>query len=818
MDVKDRTIARAVAVALGLAAAMPAGADTSAAGAEGRAQLDEVVVTARKTAERLQDVPVAVDAFTAADIAERNVRSLSDIATLTPGLNFEEYSGGFGTPVIRGAAQGRVTDLDQNVSSFFDGIYLPRQYLVNPGVVGLERIEVVKGPQSALYGRNAFMGAINYVSKTPGDELAISAEATAGNDERYDLIADLSGPLVPGLLAGRVAAGYSTFDGDIENSHPNAGASFPSRRGTEGNVGGFENRSYQARFVLTPLDGLSVDLGYSRFELFDESRAASRKQGWNGFGSDLNCSPITRNVPGRVPPATTFPGLYCGPLQSGFRGLPGGGPAEADAVIDPRAVGVDSRMNLLRGHVDYELNDALTFVYEYGKINARAKSGGNLDRDPVLGTLGIFFVPAAVDCVPPGRRCNRFQGTPVGDLNYVSHEARAQFQLDERRTFMLGAFTSRLRDFDRFALLANAPLRGTDPLTLGTFPIVASAGGNRVDARAVFGRADWGFTDALRLGVEARYAEETKRVFPQLSSIAPPGTPPPPARGDKWYAFTPRVSLDWKYTPDTMFYASAAKGVKSGGFNLGANPNAPAESVFAPDENWTYEIGTKNVILDGRLRLDAAVFYVDWSNQQISCTGTPLNPALTGPAIICNLGAATIQGAEAEVVYQFNDAFSFNLGAAYNDAEIDDGVISQRIRDFGVCVSNTVCPSSGAVGGNQLARQSKTSATAGVRFETPVSSTLSFFAGADVGYKSKQYVEELNLAWVPSRTLANARAGVRGDAWEISGWVKNLADKDYVASAFFIQANNAPFNEYVPITGTRRQYGITGRYNWGGSR
>jgi iron complex outermembrane receptor protein len=177
----------------------------------------EIVVTARKREERLQDVPLAITAFTADQMRERQVRDVSDIAALTPGLNFEAYIGGAGTPVIRGASQQRISDLDQNVSTFFDGIFLPRQYSINPGVIGLERVEVVKGPQSALYGRNAFSGAINYVARKPGNEWRGSVEGTVGLYERFDVIAEAGGPLIKDKLFVQFGVGISKFDGDQIN-------------------------------------------------------------------------------------------------------------------------------------------------------------------------------------------------------------------------------------------------------------------------------------------------------------------------------------------------------------------------------------------------------------------------------------------------------------------------------------------------------------------------------------------------------------------------------------------------------------------------
>jgi len=134
--------------------------------------LEEIVVTARKRDENIQDIPISITSFSASDLARKNIQEMTDISLFTPGFNFENF-GGYGStaPVIRGATQVAATGrAQQNVSFFLDGVYLPRSYVTDMGFADMERVEVVKGPQSARYGRNAFMGAVNYISKHPTEE------------------------------------------------------------------------------------------------------------------------------------------------------------------------------------------------------------------------------------------------------------------------------------------------------------------------------------------------------------------------------------------------------------------------------------------------------------------------------------------------------------------------------------------------------------------------------------------------------------------------------------------------------------------------
>jgi iron complex outermembrane receptor protein len=163
----------------------------------GAATLDEIVVTARKREESVQEIPFVVNALTAEQMERASIQGLGDIALRTPGLNYEGYAsaGQAGAAVIRGLAPTQLTNRIPNVAVFYDGVYLQNQALQDIGVFDIERVEVLKGPQSALYGRNAFAGAINYISRKPSNDWRAEVGATVGSDDRRDVNAFLSGPL-----------------------------------------------------------------------------------------------------------------------------------------------------------------------------------------------------------------------------------------------------------------------------------------------------------------------------------------------------------------------------------------------------------------------------------------------------------------------------------------------------------------------------------------------------------------------------------------------------------------------------------------------
>ncbi|MEO0576888.1 MAG: TonB-dependent receptor, partial [Pseudomonadota bacterium] len=393
---------------------------TIPANAQEEAFLDEITVTARKTEESLQDVSLSINAFSSEDIATRSIEELDDVALYTPGLTYEDFSnGGFGTPVIRGASQFSVDQLEQNVSTFIDGVYIPRQYALDIGTINLERVEVVKGPQSALYGVNAFMGAINYVtSKADLDVFSANVGAVFGSDGRQDLSGDISFPIVPGKAAVKVSASLSEFDGDWDNDHPAASAGVSP--GTDDSIGGWDNNAYSISFVASPTDQWNIELAYNRFEQSTESRAQSRLElGDFNCGGTLFGGPV-RGICGEIPDT---------PIEAGT-GNPIG------FLIDPRGYGLESETDLFRAAVGYEFSENVSVSYQFANIQSDVFSAGNSDRDPINGT--DFF----------GSIISAFTVLPVGDIDYDSHELRVEFASDTGPYGMIGFFHSEGEDFD----------------------------------------------------------------------------------------------------------------------------------------------------------------------------------------------------------------------------------------------------------------------------------------------------------------------------------------------------------------------------------
>ena len=744
---------------------------------------EEITVTARKVEESLQDVPVAITAFSKKTIKELSIEELDDVALLTPGLTFEDYSnGGFGTPTIRGASQINISQLEQNVSTFLNGVYIPRQYAVDIGTLNLERIEVVKGPQSALYGANAFLGAINYVSATPTLEGTTgSVTTTLGSDERFDVSAEVNTALIPDVLGLRVAGGYSEFDGDFTNNNP-AGATVSG--GVDGNIGGYEKDAFELGLKYQPSETFSLEFDFHRFNNETEGRGATRL---NTANNDLNCSGIVSAFTG-----LSSNRLFCGELPD----EPVPGPSGvAGIVAEPRSFGIDAETEVLSFGLNYAINEAWSVNYKFGNIQGDVFSGGSSDRDPVTGT-SFFGGPAS----------NVFTLTPIGGFDYDSHELRFDFQGNNGTVATIGLFTSDGDDEDIF-VAGTLPLGGLAPLTSIADLSNAFVPGTPADPTtqitntrtdAIFGRIQFGLSEVLTLSLEGRYTDEEKDVTDLNQSFT----------YEEDY-FTPKASLDYRVSDNALIYASIGQGVKAGGVNVSNAELIDEERFFDVDENVSYEIGYKGTLANGAWQLNGAAYFIDWSDLQVNATAT--NAGLFDNSIILNLGSAESQGFEIETSYIVSDNITLNAGFAYVDATYDEGTISGRIARANAC-DGIVCSPDGDVGGNTLPRSSDVQWNIGAAYNGSLGNESSFFARIDVVGQSDQYVSEINAATIPSRTLVNLRGGVDFGNWTAELWVKNATDELYVSNAFF-----TPFSfavDYIPTFGNLRQWGVTASYKF----
>lgn len=500
------------ALALALAAGFPFPAEAQeASGEEEVSAIDEIIVTARRREESLQDVPLAITALDAEALDSVGARGLEDIAARTVGFTYEPFanSGNTGYPVIRGLSTSFVSARVQNVGVFMDGIYLQRQGMFDPGLLDVQRVEVVKGPQNALYGRNAFAGAINYVTGQPTAEPSGHLSADTGSGERRSLKLQLAGPLGGDQLLAKIALGASEFDGHTRNDHPNAGLDLGGATTTD-DLGGWDDKAGSLALTYRPLEALAFTASYYHNQTEREPApyyvlwgANSGRVGFSQHG-DLNCNQADRPGIFAGAPATRGNTLFCGelPNQPGpgaaFQIQPAGVPQfvpngagpdtrQSGILVDPRSVGLDAETSIASFRAEWEINSDLVLSYLFGWTEYDAfTNGGSADRNPLVGSRitvpnkiytvdpdgpgplaagPVFFDPANPMANPASFlttfHVNQFSGRPITALESMSHELRAEWIYGDFEVSG-GLYYSKVDDEEHFQEFYT-PLLGTSP-------------------------------------------------------------------------------------------------------------------------------------------------------------------------------------------------------------------------------------------------------------------------------------------------------------------------------------------------------------------
>ena len=766
--------------------------------------LAEVVVTARRKEELLQNVPLAVTAFSSEEIQQRGILDLHDIAALTPGFSFQSYGGsGFTQPVIRGAAQIAMT-LEQNVSFFLDGIYLPTNYVTNLGLGLLNDVEVVEGPQSARYGRNAFMGAVNYVSRTPTEDFTATATGTVGNHENYDGMAVVSGAVIPGTLRLLGGIDYKSFGGTWPNLAPFCNIGFSTGTGCE--LGAYERITVNGQAQLLLGDNFTMDFSYYRWHFIDGGNAQNWFAELGADSQELNCGQYNANV---RPAGSGLGGggqwyrLYCGPI------------ATNNTPQDPRGYALQLHADLYKSAMTWKVADDFTVSNLAGYIGSSSTS---LDYKDVPGCT--FFIPGL--CI--------FEDGPLSWDRQISDDLRVTFDNHGPLSVTLGANYTHFFEYTTHNFVGTPPLTAvpthiTDVFNPADF-VVDAVLFTTVTKNSIwspFGEINYSFLDGKgNVGIEARYQSEHK----SQESVGTSGgndleVVPGSIFAGTFNSFTPRYTLDYKVTPDVLAYASAAKGVHAGGFNstavVPAGATVSPNATYGPDQNWTYELGVKSKLLDDRLILNGDVYYIYWKNQQIVAQDPLAPPNVALPLVIIrNLGTVYSEGVELSAAYvPIRQHLTLRGSLAYNDAVFAHGTIDAswaRSATEGAVCDNVVCAENGYIGGHQTPNSSRIQATIGAEWKDalPIGRDMEYFARFDSAYQSRQYLDDLDISWISGRTLTNVALGLTSKNWEVQLWSRNLLDVKYVASVL----EESPNMGYDSYLGDRRTFGLTAKVKY----
>ncbi|MCE7796478.1 TonB-dependent receptor [Sphingobium sufflavum] len=729
---------------------MPAMAQESASQAATAEEGDAIVVTARRREETLQSVPAAVSAVTQESLTRAGATNLADIARMTPGLSFNSgNAGGLAAPTLRGVTNVTTTTFDNNVGVFLDGVYLSGKSNLDIDLFNLARVEVIKGPQSALYGNNAFAGAINYVLDKPSDHLTGRVKATIGTDGLYEVAGKLSGPITDTLRA-TVVGTYSSFGGTIKNV-------------SSANLGGWKYKwSGSAMLEWSPTDALTASAFYYHYE--DKLDGGANYMFTNNCGG-VNSNGSTNNRGGSNLRYT------CGTLTA------------PDVLnVDPASYST-RETNLAIGRLAYDFGSvALRYTGSYAKYNTFAL------QDQHLNSMGGR--PTAL---------RRFTQPFVGPVREWSSELRLESYGNATFDWAVGGYY-----YDRAA--TQVTIVGESPEQINKS--LNNRNVENTKMKSVFGLGTYKFTPDLSLEAQGRWTWEDKSSV--LTNFLTNATLRPAA---KFSYGTYRVTADWKWATGKSFYAVVASGTKSGGFN---NTSVLSEQSFGPEKNTTFEIGTKNSFLGGKVLLNASAFHIDWTNLQLSVPSAVAGQ--TNP--VTNIGSATVDGFEVSADVRPTRNWSMNLGFNYTDPKWKSGTIDYSATR--ACLTPAACGLPAAIvngiayvdiSGFQIPRTSKIQYVASGTYTFPLATSDIYIRG-DVSYRSAQPAGTTALQDTGDQTLVNARIGWKTDKVEISAFVKNLFDKAYILSSI-----NEP--EFVPSTtfttgfvGNGRQFGLTLDYGF----
>ena len=730
--------------------------------------LEEIIVTARKREESVQDIPIAVSAFTADDIRELGLRSVDDIALYTPGFSFQS---GFGRQpsLDRPAVRGQTTILNgiagvKAVSTFVDGIYVGG-LVSSVDLANVERVEIIKGPQSAQYGRGTYAGAINYVTRRPTEVLEGEVTVSGAEHESYDINAWLSGPLSEGRAYFRIAAGYDQYGGEHVNTL------------TGDEVGGQQTTDFSAKLYLTPSEDFEATLtvGYQKV---DDDHFAMALQG----REHNNCC-----FRGPVSGSTDISGAIGPRAREYYKG---------EAVRNLPVALLTEEIDAVAGAGNFNDRISASLSMHYDLANGWRVSSltGSIDDendsnfDATYG--GYDFGTAIADALPPflprfigagicRNLCGLFTRYGGYDQTDFSQELRLSSPSDRAFRAVVGLYYyqgTKDEHTDRKIIPFSAAKWGMTPLE--NFPN-GPVSDEQVDNTAVFAAFEMDFNEKWSATAEARWAKDdiTVRVYSSDERTMMTGD-----YGVDFTSVNPRVTLSYKPDGDTNLYLNISKGSKPGNFNADVPLDAagnPDESFRAVEEEvaWNYEAGYKARVMDGRLALNVAAFRTEVSDQQFTTvieTGRG-----TTTSIIDNVGESQINGLEVEVQALVSDKLTLNLGYAWTNAEIKEYINIDQAELLGASGSLADLARLGSAAGKQVPRIPEHMASLVARYDgEAMASGFSWFWVGDVVYEGSRFSQIHNLIETGAMTRVGLRFGVRRDALEITLWGKNLFDDD----------------------------------------
>ena len=699
-------------------------------------ELELIIVTARRRKEVLQETPVSVVSLSADELEARSVTNLSSLQNFVPNLTFapsQNVGDSAGNIFIRGIGQEDfVPGTEPGVGFYLDGVYVARTMGMLMDLIDIERIEVLRGPQGTLYGKNAIGGAINVISAAPTEEAEGVARLTAGNLGRLDVRGTVNAPLT-NVLFMRLAAGRLSRDGYLKRLAPpfSPTAVTQTDHGREGRNDSAAGR-LQLRWLASPTLTFDLAADVSRRR---GSQAATHIDAIDPrFGILPDVNGLIRE--GKLPGPEITGALVRDDLLESFAGGDNGIEQDiegASATLTKNFGRHDIKLitayRRLRSHVTTDIDGTWFLILQNEFSERHRQYSGELQASGRFGSLsytaGLFAL---------GERM-RAQSGPRGraDVRYL---CGCFYRPDGRPTL--------------------------------TIPLRKQSG----ESYAAYAQASFPLDDQLSGTLGGRYSRERKATDVELVQLDPDTLEPTDmvlrtgANSGRWNSFTWRAGLEYQAAPDLMLYASAAKGYKSGGFNTRPVANQPNLGInqFKPETAVTYEVGIRSEWFRRRLRLNATVFHTEYRDIQLR------QQSIVGGVLITtidNAARARIRGLEIEAAARISDRLRTSL--AY-------GHLDPRYLDVGSVPNLTL--------DTDFQRTPRHSVAASFDYSLPLGSTSLTLHG-DYSYRSREQFQLLSSPFdQQGYGLLAARLTLRAqdDRWSIALFGTNLTDKRYRAA------------------------------------
>jgi outer membrane receptor protein involved in Fe transport len=766
--------------------------------AQGASVLEEVIVTARKREESMQDTPIAVNVLTADTLNSSRIEGIEDLGTIVPGLvTSRTAASSAGSIYLRGVGTGAGNGLfDQAVAINIDGIGVSSPQLMTAGMFDLERIEVLRGPQALFYGKNSPGGVIALHTKDPTDEFELELTAMYETEgEEPALRAIVSGPFSQ-TLSGRLSMGWSKADNhlfdivnfDVFETGPD-GEPVQTAFGTSKDPLEIEKTYAIGTLLWEPTDRFSANLKYAHLEEDQDGSAA--------FNLD-------RTQCGLDEPQTIYP-------------VPGIDNCKLDdkiiaSALNPVLVAADGFHSDYRGDVGgFDENEVNFFVLEMNYEMANDLS--------LVSVTGYFDNENERLAESSWQVASGLLSSGIHEHEQWSQELRLSSNYDGAINFTLGAYYEEKDITSGQGVVIGSNFVGAP---VGFFGVFAIPGGTQVNtqdgtAYSAFAQLDWDLNEKLTLSAGARYSYEEKEAGINIEVGAAPeiGQPPVPATDillldDKpdWSNVSPELTLSYFFSDDVMFFASYRTGFKSGGIDGSFDPNLlgltfagiPFDAEYDEETVEGFEVGMKSTLLEGTLRLNLTAYSYDYEDMQMSV----LQSSGGLPSLhVLNAAEATVEGIELESYWLTPiDGLSLSANIAWSFSEYGDYIadcfVGQTIAEG---CNLDPDPETGNftatdMSGESLAQSPDLSATLGLDYMVAISGNWNLALNVTTSYKDDYPTTALNYPdeyRQDSYWWTNAAVSVfsNDEKWEFFVRGVNLGDERFASegASTFPEAN-----------------------------